>query len=136
MGAWAPIKDDVASVVPFYTKNHAECRLTSDAVTLKLTAIEESDLYNKATVVMQNTVSAAAETLAWLGDGTVTPTLVISKAATSTVAQVVTAAGGVTGTPWGALSAIGAGAIAGVLAATKMEDLYEFKGGYLRNQRA
>lgn len=135
--SWIPSDENTAGSVTFYDSNQAVCNVTDDTDTIKVTAIEPGKNYNKATIAMTNTVAAGAETLTWTGDGTSSATLVIAKAATSTLTQILAAAGGVTGTAWGTLSAVGTAgnALAAALSATAMENLYSFTGGYLNNTR-
>jgi hypothetical protein len=93
---------------------------------LSITALNGGKVYNEYSVVMQNTVAAGSETLVWTKN-----LLTISKAATSTVAQVI--AGTVTGTPWGTVGKSAAAALtdvsAGTLVSTAISGLENFVSG-------
>ena len=95
---------------------------------LSITALNAGKVYNEYSVVMQNTVGAGSETIAWTKNS-----VTISKAATSTVAQVIAAAGGVTGTPWGVVGKAATAALtdvsAGTLVSTAIQSLDNFVGG-------
>jgi len=87
------------------------------------------------TVTMQNTVAAGAETVVWTATG-----VTISKAVTSTAAQVVAAAGGVTSAfvlQWGTLAATGttSTAIPDTYTIVTVKDLWSYVPGYLKTSR-
>jgi len=76
---------------------------------VSVTALLGGQVYNEYTVVMQNTVAAGSETIAWAKNS-----VTISKAATSTVAQVI--AGVASGTAWGTVGKAASAALTDVSA--------------------
>lgn len=137
MGSHVPYNTNVPGHLTVYERNKMSCLLTDADATVKVEAKWADDRYNNAKVSAINSVAAGAETLTWDGADTDSPTLVIAKAATSTVTQIVTAAGGVTGTPWGTLTAVGSGsaAVPEEVAVTPVSELPGYVAGYLTNER-
>jgi hypothetical protein len=95
---------------------------------VSVTALYGGKVYNEYKVIMQNTVSAGSETIVWTKND-----VTISKAATSTVAQVIAAAGGVTGVAWGVIGKAASAALtdvsAGTLTTTAISGLDNYVGG-------
>lgn len=75
---------------------------------MSITSIEYGVAQNDFYIEVLDTVSAGAETVVWGEDGVT----INVEAGVSTITQVLAAAGGITGTPWGTLAAIAAGATA------------------------
>jgi len=133
--SFIPEKSDAS----FYDSEPAECSLIDSILaSVKLVANYSAERVNDFTVKMVNDAVDGAETQIWVAEtATAVGSLVIHKAATSTVAKILAAAGGVTAAAvaWATLSAIGTGAVADEIAtATPIRELPNFKGGYLKNQ--